>query len=141
MSLLFSSLFLSLMLRLRGKSAHTNLLDVFTMFPYIVPGSILGIALLISFNQKPLVLSGTAIIMIVAFVIRRLPYTIRSSAAVLHQVNDSIRGSLDQFGCLDHENVLQNHATYDDIRGYSGSDFKLDYDYYGVKHIDYSVYR
>ncbi|WEK56297.1 MAG: iron ABC transporter permease [Candidatus Cohnella colombiensis] len=74
----------------KRKSALTNVLDVFTMFPYIVPGSILGIALLVSFNQKPMLFSGTMIIMVVAFVIRRLPYTIRSSAAVLHQVNDSI---------------------------------------------------
>lgn len=74
----------------KRKGATANMLDVFTMFPYIVPGSILGIALLVTFNSKPLVLSGTAIILIAAFVIRRLPYTIRSSAAVLHQVNDSI---------------------------------------------------
>ncbi|MNN38642.1 putative 2-aminoethylphosphonate transport system permease protein PhnV [compost metagenome] len=67
-----------------------NLLDVFTMFPYIVPGSILGIALLVTFNSKPIILSGTALILIAAFVIRRLPYTIRSSAAVLYQVSDSI---------------------------------------------------
>ncbi|NHN28931.1 ABC transporter permease [Paenibacillus agricola] len=74
----------------KRRGAVSNVLDVFTMFPYIVPGSILGIALLVTFNHKPLVLSGTAIILIAAFVIRRLPYTIRSSAAVLHQVNDSI---------------------------------------------------
>ena len=60
------------------------------MFPYIVPGSILGIALLITFNNKPLALSGTAVIMIISFVIRRSPYTIRSSAAILHQINDGI---------------------------------------------------
>lgn len=74
----------------KRRGAVSNVLDVFTMFPYIVPGSILGIALLVTFNQKPIVLSGTAVILIAAFVIRRLPYTIRSSAAVLHQVNDSI---------------------------------------------------
>jgi iron(III) transport system permease protein len=74
----------------KRRGAVSNVLDVFTMFPYIVPGSILGIALLVTFNHQPLVLSGTAIILIAAFVIRRLPYTIRSSAAVLHQVNDSI---------------------------------------------------
>ena len=60
------------------------------MFPHIVPGSILGIALLITFNNKPLALSGTAVIMIISFVIRRSPYTIRSSAAILHQINDGI---------------------------------------------------
>ncbi|WP_238654728.1 ABC transporter permease [Paenibacillus piscarius] len=74
----------------KRKGAAANVLDTFTMLPYIVPGSILGIALLVTFNKEPLVLSGTAVILIVAFVIRRLPYTIRSSAAVLHQVNDSI---------------------------------------------------
>ena len=63
----------------RRANPVTNVLDILTMFPYIVPGSILGIALLLSFNKKPLLLSGTALIMIVSFVIRRLPYTIRSS--------------------------------------------------------------
>ncbi|QWU16124.1 iron(III) transport system permease protein [Paenibacillus sophorae] len=74
----------------KRKGAVANLLDTFTMMPYIVPGSILGIALLVTFNKPPILLSGTAAILIAAFVIRRLPYTIRSSAAVLHQVNDSI---------------------------------------------------
>lgn len=74
----------------KRKGVVANVLDTFTMMPYIVPGSILGIALLVTFNKQPLILSGTAAILIIAFAIRRLPYTIRSSAAVLHQVNDSI---------------------------------------------------
>lgn len=73
----------------RRRSTLTNILDVLTMFPYIVPGSILGIALLITFNKQPLVLSGTAAIIIVAFVIRRLTYTLRSSAATLQQISVS----------------------------------------------------
>lgn len=74
----------------RRPNSTTNLLDVVTMFPYIVPGSILGIALLVSFNKKPLLLSGTIAILVIAFVIRRLPYTIRSSAAIIHQISISI---------------------------------------------------
>ncbi|MBN7573525.1 MULTISPECIES: ABC transporter permease [Clostridium] len=73
----------------RRRNSMTNFLDVLTMFPYIVPGSILGIALLISFNKKPILLSGTAVILIIAFTIRRLPYTIRSSAAIMHQISIS----------------------------------------------------
>jgi iron(III) transport system permease protein len=73
----------------RRPGALSNILDVSTMFPYIVPGSILGIALLVTFNKDPLYLSGTAFIMILAFSIRRLPYTIRSSSAILHQVSVS----------------------------------------------------
>jgi iron(III) transport system permease protein len=74
----------------RRKNALTNGLDIITMIPYIVPGSVLGIALLLSFNSKPLLLSGTALILVIAFVIRRLPYTIRSSAAIVHQISPSI---------------------------------------------------
>ncbi|GHU22494.1 iron ABC transporter permease [Spirochaetia bacterium] len=73
----------------RRPTALTNILDISTMFPYIVPGSILGIALLVTFNKKPFFLSGTAFILILAFAIRRLPYTIRSSSAILHQISVS----------------------------------------------------
>jgi iron(III) transport system permease protein len=73
----------------RRPSMLTNVLDVSTMFPYIVPGSILGIALLVTFNKQPIMLSGTAFILILAYTIRRLPYTIRSSSAILHQVSVS----------------------------------------------------
>jgi iron(III) transport system permease protein len=74
----------------RRESALTSFLDTLTMFPYIIPGSVLGITLLLAFNKKPMVLSGTFIIMIIAFVIRKLPYTIRSSAAILLQLSPSL---------------------------------------------------
>jgi iron(III) transport system permease protein len=65
-------------------------LDIFTMMPYIVPGSILGIALVTAFNHKPLLLSGTAFIIILAFSIKRMPYTVRSSSAILRQIGPSV---------------------------------------------------
>ncbi len=74
----------------RRRSWLTNIIDSMTMFPYIIPGSVLGITLLLSFNKKPMLLSGTAIIMIIAFVVRRLPYTLRSSAAILYQISPSM---------------------------------------------------
>jgi iron(III) transport system permease protein len=39
-----------------------------------------------AFNRKPLVLTGTVMIMVIALVIRRIPYTIRSSVAILQQI-------------------------------------------------------
>ena len=60
------------------------------MIPYIIPGSVVGIALVLGFNRKPIVLTGTAIIMIIALIIRRIPYTIRSSCAILQQIPLSI---------------------------------------------------
>jgi len=56
------------------------------MIPYVLPGSVVGIALISSFNTKPLILTGTITIIIISMVIRRIPYTIRSSVAILGQI-------------------------------------------------------
>ncbi len=74
----------------RRNNAVNRVIDTISMIPYIIPGSVVGIALVMAFNKKPLVLAGTAIIMIVALVIRRIPYTIRSSTATLQQIPMSI---------------------------------------------------
>ncbi|GMB02119.1 iron ABC transporter permease [Pelosinus sp. IPA-1] len=74
----------------RRKSWLTDIIDTMTMFPYIIPGSVLGITLLLAFNEDPLILSGTAMIIIVSLVIRRLPYTLRSSSAILYQISPSV---------------------------------------------------
>ena len=74
----------------RRKNLFTSIIDTLTMFPYIIPGSVLGITLLLAFNKKPILLSGTFMIIVIAFVIRRLPYTIRSSAAILYQISPSM---------------------------------------------------
>ena len=76
-------------LSVRKRNPLTSLLDVVTVFPYIISGSILGIMLLLCFNKKPLALSGTAAIIIIAFIIRRLPHTLRSSVGILYQISPS----------------------------------------------------
>ena len=74
----------------RRSGIFSNILDSISMVPYIIPGSVVGIALLIAFNKPPILLSGTMVIMVVGLIIRRLPYTIRSSAAILQQIPISI---------------------------------------------------
>lgn len=74
----------------KRKNALTNIIDTFSMLPYIIPGSVVGIALATSFSTGPIVLIGTAAIMIIAMCIRRIPYTIRSSVATLQQIPDCI---------------------------------------------------
>ena len=74
----------------RRKSWLTDIIDTLTMFPYIIPGSVLGITLLLAFNEEPMLLSGTALIIIISLVIRRLPYTLRSSSAILYQLSPSL---------------------------------------------------
>lgn len=83
----------------RRRNLITSVIDTFTMFPYIIPGSVLGITLLLAFNKPPLVLSGTAAIIVLAFVVRRLPYTLRSSAAILYQISPSVEEASISLGC------------------------------------------
>ena len=74
----------------RKKGVTSNLMDLLIMFPYVIPGSVLGISLIVAFNKEPLILTGTAAIMIIAFVVRKLPYTVRSGSAFLHQMDESV---------------------------------------------------
>ncbi len=83
----------------RRKSWLTNIIDTIIMFPYIIPGCVLGITLLLAFNHKPLLLSGTAIIIMVSLVIRRMPYTLRSSSAILYQISTSMEEASISLGC------------------------------------------
>ncbi len=83
----------------RKLSKVSGFIDIVTMFPYILPGSVLGLTLLMAFNRPPVVLTGTAAIMIIAFVIRRIPYTLRSSTAILYQISPSVEEAAISLGC------------------------------------------
>lgn len=81
---------LSAYVMVRRRSGLTDWLDVILMLPFIVPGSVMGIALLTFFNHGPIVIAGTSIIIVLAFVIRRLPYTVRSAEATLRNTSVSV---------------------------------------------------
>lgn len=74
----------------RKPSIITSTTDTITMLPYIIPGSVLGICFLYAFARPPLVLTGTSLIIIISLAIRRMPYTIRSSRAIITQISPSI---------------------------------------------------
>jgi len=70
----------------RRRNVLSGAVDVISMIPYVIPGTVIGIAMISAFNREPLVLTGGMLIMVVALVVRRLPYTIRSSVAILQQI-------------------------------------------------------
>ena len=77
----------------RRKNIFNQTLDIMTMLPYIIPGAVVGVGLITSFNKSVLglpVLTGGMLIMVVALIIRRSPYTIRSSVAILQQIPQTI---------------------------------------------------
>ncbi len=74
----------------RQKGFTSNLMDLLIMFPYVIPGAVLGISLIVAFNKRPVILTGTAAIIMIAYVVRKLPYTVRSGSAFLQQMDKSV---------------------------------------------------
>ena len=71
----------------RKKSRLTTILDFILMSPYVIPGAVLGIVLVMAFNKPPLILTGTSAILIISYTIRKIPYIIRSSTGILYQLD------------------------------------------------------
>ncbi len=74
----------------RTRSAWTSLLDVTATLPFAVAGTILAIGLVISFNSGGVVLTGGWLVMVLAYTLRKLPFTVRASSGILHQIDPSL---------------------------------------------------
>lgn len=96
---------------IRKKNLLTSVIDTVTMLPYILPGSVIGLTLLLAFNKKPMLLSGTVMILVIAYIVRKLPYTLRSSAAILYQISPSIEEASISLGCSPVKTFLRITAV------------------------------
>jgi iron(III) transport system permease protein len=74
----------------RHRGGLSNVLDAIGMVPFAVSGTVLAIGLIIAFNSGPLILTGGWLILVIAYVVRKLPFSIRSSAAIVHQIEPSL---------------------------------------------------
>jgi iron(III) transport system permease protein len=71
----------------RRRSRVHALLDALIMLAYAIPGTVVGVGLIVIFNRPPVVLTGTWIILLVSYFIRHLPYPVRSCTALLQQID------------------------------------------------------
>jgi iron(III) transport system permease protein len=71
----------------RNRGRLSGLLDTIGMVPFAVSGTVLGIGLIIAFNSGFVVLTGGWLILVIAYVVRKLPFSIRSSSAIVHQID------------------------------------------------------
>jgi iron(III) transport system permease protein len=85
-------------LTVRRKNLINAVIDSLSMVPYVIPGAVVGISMILAFNNKVIPLVGTTTIMIVAMCVRRIPYTIRSSVAILSQIPLSIDEAAESLG-------------------------------------------
>ena len=65
-------------------------MELTSMINYALPGTIVGIAYLIAFNEPPIELTGTALIIIACYVFRYGPTGIRATVALLAQIDRSL---------------------------------------------------
>ncbi len=68
----------------------SGFLDSILMVPYVVPGVVMAIGFLLTFNKWPVDLVGTGAIIVLILFIRRLPYGVRATSSVLRQIKPSI---------------------------------------------------
>jgi iron(III) transport system permease protein len=67
-----------------------RMLEFAAMMNYALPGTIVGIAYLVAFNDAPLALTGTAFILVICYVFRYSLAGTRATSAVLAQIDPSI---------------------------------------------------
>ncbi|MFO1291927.1 MAG: iron ABC transporter permease [Rubrivivax sp.] len=65
-------------------------MELTSMIDYALPGTIVGIAYLIAFNDPPIVLTGGALVLVACFVIRYGPTGIRATMAMLQQIDPGL---------------------------------------------------
>lgn len=74
----------------KRRNAVTPLLDYLTVLPLALSGTALGIGLVHAFGGGLLPLTGTAAIIVLAYVVRRLPFGLRNASSTLYNIPKSI---------------------------------------------------
>jgi iron(III) transport system permease protein len=74
----------------RHRSRFSALIDIVATSPFAVAGTVLGIGLVMAFSSGFLILTGTWLIMVLAYMVRKLPFSVRSAGAILHQIDPSL---------------------------------------------------
>ena len=82
----------------RKQFVGRRLMDVISMLSFAVPGTVVGIGYILAFNQPPLMLRGTAAIIVLLFIFRNMPVGIRAAAALLDQIDPSLEEASTNLG-------------------------------------------
>jgi len=87
---------------IRKKFIGKGLMEFVSMLTFAVPGTVVGIGYILAFNVKsnlfPIVLTGTAWIIITLLIFRNMPVGIRSGIAALQQIDPSIEEASTDLG-------------------------------------------
>lgn len=82
----------------RKKFPGRALMDFVAVLPISMPGTFMGLALVLAFNAGYLELTGTAAIIVIGMVLRQLPVGYRNSMAAFKQIDKSIEEASTNLG-------------------------------------------
>ena len=82
----------------RKKFLGKRLLEIGVMIPFAVPGTMIGISYILAFNTPPILLVGTAAIIIINYIVRELPVGVEGGIAVLKQMDPAIEEAAQDLG-------------------------------------------
>ncbi len=68
------------------------------MLPYALPGLAMGLGFAAGFSTGPLIIAGTAMIILVDYAVRRMPFSIESSTSSLKQVDVTLEEAAADMG-------------------------------------------
>jgi iron(III) transport system permease protein len=74
----------------RHRSRVSALIDIMATAPFAVAGTVLGIGLVMAYSSGFLILTGTWMIMVLAYIVRKLPFSVRAAGAILQQIDPSL---------------------------------------------------
>jgi iron(III) transport system permease protein len=64
--------------------------ELLTMLSFAIPGTVIGVAYVLAFNDPPLEMTGTGALLVVCFVFRNMPVGLRAGIATLSQIDKSL---------------------------------------------------
>jgi iron(III) transport system permease protein len=73
-------------------------MEFVSILNFAVPGTVLGIGYVLAFNEPPLLLTGTLLILVANFVFRYVPVGIQSGVAALRQIDPAIEEAAANLG-------------------------------------------
>jgi len=82
----------------RKRFLGRGVMEFTSMLNFAVPGVVVGIGYILAFNTPPLRLTGTALIIILVFIFRRMPVGIRDGIAQLQQIDPAIEEASSSLG-------------------------------------------
>lgn len=82
----------------RRRFPGRGLMEFVSILNFAVPGTVVGIGYILAFNQRPLILTGTLAILVLAIVFRYVPVGIQNASAVLRQIDPAIEEAAQNLG-------------------------------------------